>query len=1059
MFYLRVTGDLFACHRQSVLVSERLSDESLLSLVRMWNRAVMMAGMYDVDSYEAMLGRSAEVAITRRLSETGVHVVPTHAFLNNNEKTTAPMMRTADGELRVLPDLLCFPEGGEPYWLEVKARTYPKWSAQLDRWEHGVDMRRIIDYSAVEEKSGFPVHVALFEVHSPQEGADDPSRPTSERCVPTGTWFKASLQELIAVGRYRYNWPKSGEAGLFWPRRAMRRLFDDPVLAAVPDRLVLPQGSKDLAPLPDWLPDAPRHSVLVLNPAVTLEDVRALMQRGIKVHWFVEGPPTLDELEIFADFDVGLLNLHPLPEDASELLLIDGNGASHQRATILALGRTQSAGRLHSFNAEQYLVEHAPADENLQVRAGAGTGKTRVMIQRVLFLLGTDPELQPSQIALITFTRKATREMKDRLVSALSIRFRLTGAPRFLRWLLALPTMQISTIPSFGRDLLSRAGASLGISPDFRIRQFTLERRQIIRDALDRVFQDHPPTGSIRQHLSRPLFQFEKVAARFWGQLENKGLDPERVTQLDWGQGVDDASERINDIFATLFADGEARMQELKELENALTLSDLTRQLRQLHNGLEELALQPGKWRHLFVDEFQDTDEVQIDLVDLLSEILDTTVFVVGDVKQSIYRFRGADYTAFDRLSERFGERGTDLRQYALQKNYRTSRDIMGEMEPWFMAWGHRGLLPYAAQDRLIAERPEEGEIHIIESRRADRAEKMLEAIEYGMDVGGGQAVVLVRTNYEATQVHQVCSDAGVTCLIDRSGGFFQSQAVREFRVLVQALLYPDEPHYQLNLMHSSYSAVRLHWTSLWGCAGNRGLLMSRLSHWEPHPSWPQFQKDCRLKPIPAVLRAAIKEMKPIRRYYDRLLPSMSEADARDLARRYKGNLDKLMSMLHEQFDEEFITLNALADWLEIQMTTNTDENEAGRPELGDRSGVVCMTVHKSKGLEFHTVVLPLTNRSFFASGDRLVVDEADDEGRIRVGWYLRPPRNGDAMQNSHHSDLYRGDRQESAREETRLLYVALTRVKRHLVIARHRPDRASDEPRTWGELLLAGTR
>ena len=230
------------------------------------------------------------------------------------------------------------------------------------------------------------------------------------------------------------------------------------------------------------------------------------------------------------------------------------------------------------------------------------------------------------------------------------------------------------------------------------------------------------------------------------------------------------------------------------------------------------------------------------------------------------------------------------------------------------------------------------------------------------------------------------------------------------------------------------------------------------LASWAPHPEWERLKRDCRLKPIPAVLREAIQLMLPTRRYHDRLLISDAEG-ALDSARRYHGNLNKLMSLLHDLFNEEFITLNALDEWLAICIATDTEENEAERPDLGDREGVICMTVHKAKGLEFTTVVLPLTDRTFHARGEQLVVDE-DETGKVRIGWLL--PRKKDQrddkapapMKNSHYSTLFRGDQKESTREETRLLYVALTRVKRHLIIAQHKPSRPKKVPGTWGELL-----
>ncbi len=586
--------------------------------------------MYDSESREAILGHSAEEAITRWLTGRGVHVVPTHAFTHNTADTAAPMMRGPADRLFVLPDLLCFPPRERPYWLEVKARQHPGWHQAEGRWEHGIDLNRVLDYSQVAQISGIPVRIALLEVHSPID-EEQGGTPARDHCRPSGLWLMADLDDILATGTSKNNWPRQGEQGWLWPRQVMMAEHSDASLAAVPDDISLPTCNEP--DWPDWLPDIPRHSVLSTDPDLPLGDIEILLRRGIKVHWFVREAPELEELAIFAAFKVGLLNLHPLTEDAPGLLILDGDCTAEERDRLWQLDRTEPAEGLRSFNAGQYLVEHAPPEQNLQVRAGAGTGKTQVMIQRVLFLLGVVDDLEPAQIALITFTREATRVMKSRLVAAISIRFRLTGQERFLQWLLALPGMQISTIPAFGRHLLTRAGSALGISPDFQIRQFTLERRQAIRDVLNTLLSGQLAESRVETLLGRRLFEFEKTAERFWQQLENKGLDRERIERLDWGQGGDPDSERINRIWSSLFSESERALEALKAHENAVSISDLTRLLRGLRDGLEELSQQRETWKYLFVDEFQDTDEVQIDLVDTLSDVLAATVFVVGDVK------------------------------------------------------------------------------------------------------------------------------------------------------------------------------------------------------------------------------------------------------------------------------------------------------------------------------------------------------------------------------------------------------------------------------------------
>ena len=98
------------------------------------------------------------------------------------------------------------------------------------------------------------------------------------------------------------------------------------------------------------------------------------------------------------------------------------------------------------FNSAQYLVEHCRPEKHVIVQASAGTGKTTVMIDRIMYLLHTQPDLHLAEVFMITFTNDAAEQMSQRLQDALMTRYSLTGNQRYLRWLEEQSHMNVSTM-------------------------------------------------------------------------------------------------------------------------------------------------------------------------------------------------------------------------------------------------------------------------------------------------------------------------------------------------------------------------------------------------------------------------------------------------------------------------------------------------------------------------------------------------------------------------------------------------------------------------------------
>ncbi|MDR1536291.1 MAG: UvrD-helicase domain-containing protein [Planctomycetota bacterium] len=267
----------------------------------------------------------------------------------------------------------------------------------------------------------------------------------------------------------------------------------------------------------------------------------------------------------------------------------------------------------------------------LLILAGAGTGKTRVVTERLAWLLGRG--IKPENLLGVTFTNKAAAEMRSRLA-------KLAGK--------AFPASRLvlSTFHSLAVRLLRRDAAGIGFAPDFGICDYG-EQAAAVRKAI----------STIRNGAVPPL---EKILSQI-GRLKNLGIDPESFSRR--------ALEEDERILAAIYR----RYQETLRRLGALDFDDLLLQaLRLLRECPDALEHWRRRFHYLMVDEFQDTSQIQFELVRLLAAPRDN-LCVVGDDDQSIYAWRGA--LAGNIL--KFRECYPGAVSIALEQNYRSRQIIL----------------------------------------------------------------------------------------------------------------------------------------------------------------------------------------------------------------------------------------------------------------------------------------------------------------------------------------------------------------------------------------------
>lgn len=811
-----------------------------------------------------------------------------------------------------------------------------------------------------------------------------------------------------------------------------------------------------------------KHSLLWVQSTEKITDawlysLREGLSKGIKVFLFLDGEDEisgLDEykkqrlLQVYSnhEFDVSRL-----PES---FYLLDGKlgdqWSDHKDVKLYldVLGKAYE-----NFNMEQFIVEHASPKRHLSIEAGAGTGKTTVMVQRILFLIRTtDVTLQ--EIAMITFTREAAKNMFHKLRDELHTLHKISRKVQYLEWMEQLSTMRISTIHSFAKSLIRELGAVLGYGKDVSIRQFGMERKKVIEKFLNDYLRQRLSEISLSEVLNGRLYKFINQVVDYWSEMERKGFTSGEIEKMDWGS-ADGKHAEVQKLFKDLFVQCERAFQDTKESANAVSLSDLTRQIdaiAQRQAAFDKLA-QPI--RYLFVDEFQDTDDSQIRLAITLHNAFKAKLFVVGDIKQSIYRFRGANHTAFQKLYRLMLQNGSSIGEpLPLNKNYRSVSNLLNELNSWFEKWGRDGNLPFDNEkDRLKGMKEEAFSlktVRITEKKqghprfiaalleaRVRASEDYQRALALDPKVKHPRVAIIVRTNYEAKQIKNWCEEKDVYPQVDVGGTFFIGDAVQDFAALVAALLYPNDPVCQLNAFVTPYTSEPIPWSVLPEYHGDASRLLEMLKS-QKNVYWrsDEAQANLREKPLLSALRTIIEKSKVVSQYGRVQFTELSKTnqdfdqcmeEATRRAKKYDLNLNRLFELLHQRFSDEFLTLSNLYQWLRINRSINRDEDEVELDEIEQGDRVRILTVHKSKGLEFHTVIVPFTGREFTRDSSEILFEKSEtDTEPVQVGWQWKT---GKSLKNENYNRLSELEKDETVQEETRLFYVALTRAEKHLYV------------------------
>jgi len=373
---------------------------------------------------------------------------------------------------------------------------------------------------------------------------------------------------------------------------------------------------------------------------------------------------------------------------------------------------------LYEVNEEQ--AKALDISMTTALRAGAGSGKTRVLTKRFIRLFIEDPQLQLDQVVAITFTKKAATEMKDRirkeLISKISAEKDMSNKKRLEMLKLQLSYASIDTIHGFCGKLLRDYYLRLALDPQFIILEEVDKKvllRKIAVETINGWISDEDNQGELNAILA------ERGSRFFDGKyIEGllKAIDVIRQKDFDLeslreqterrftattspkrdGVGVQDNIEsqesRITSLSLMFIQQIMDDYATIKQTENYVDFSDLellTLQLLQDNHVRVEVQ---QRFTRIMVDEFQDVNPLQKEILDALvfvdGRIPKGRLFIVGDHKQSIYGFRGSDYRVFEEACREIAQSG---KVEYLNNCYRSTRNIISGVNHIF----EHLLVPY----------------------------------------------------------------------------------------------------------------------------------------------------------------------------------------------------------------------------------------------------------------------------------------------------------------------------------------------------------------------------
>lgn len=592
------------------------------------------------------------------------------------------------------------------------------------------------------------------------------------------------------------------------------------------------------------------------------------------------------------------------------------------------------------------------------ILAGAGSGKTRTVTYRIAHMI-KEKNISPLNILALTFTNKAAREMKERAEE-------LIGEENSYN-------LVVSTFHSFAVRILKTYSERIGYGRNFNIYDVDDQKSIITKIKKEMNIKDDIAPGRIANRISK---------------LKEDGV------------GLDEVSRQLDlKIPANrLFYDIYKKYDEVLKANNAMDFSDLLLNARRLLDDKYVLDIIQNRYQYIVVDEYQDTNNIQYEIINLIAEKY-RNICVVGDEDQSIYAFRGANIENILNFEKDY----PDAYTIKLERNYRSTKRILDTANE--LIRNNKS----SKGKKLWTDGSEGEKIKIFNAKTPyDEAEFIVKEIKAKSKSGVDykDMTILYRTNAQSRVLEEKLLEGNVPYKIYGGMQFFQRKEIKDILAYLNLLNNRNDNHnfYRIiNVPKRSIGEKTLE--KIAEIANERNIPMLDALQFVDETNIRGAVKNT-LKDFYNMIQGiylGLDELS-VKEVFDEVITKTKYFDSiEDNKEDRVKNIEELLNSIIEL--EKRNPHISLADYLDmVSLTASTDEMEE------NENFVKLMTIHSSKGLEFDYVFIAGMEDGLFPSC---------------------------SFESS----------EEDIEEERRLCYVAVTRAKKELYIS------YASERMTWGQM------
>lgn len=721
----------------------------------------------------------------------------------------------------------------------------------------------------------------------------------------------------------------------------------------------------------------------------------------------------------------------------------------------------------YEVNDEQAMA--LDIDKNIALHAGAGSGKTRVLTRRFLKLM-IDKNANVDDIVAITFTKKAALEMKERVLDLVNEFLEKEQDEKKKQRLKKIkedvPLANISTFHSFCDTLIKENYYLIGIEPMYQIIE-EVDTLTLLNRFSEEILNKYILDEKYTEHFNA-LFEILGVEFVTKGDIlkEVKGLYKEIKTR---GDRIEEAQKYVKNNIINYFKGDEGKepyqlivdlvmdmvveldrmYKEEKRKSSLLDFNDLenyTLSILEEHSDIKQRLRE--RYKYFLVDEFQDTNDIQLKILMHLTEddgnIEEGKLFVVGDIKQSIYLFRGANYKVFEEVTEKIKNK------LNLSTNYRSHNKIVEIINDMFEKLmdsyeaskvsskidGEAGFVYEFIKEEKQENKNEfkaaklkkekvtlEELATILEETKQEKrskeaeyvADKIIELNKKGIEYK--DIAILFRNRNNILEFETALKNKGIPYTILGGIGFYERQEIKDLINLVRFIYRQEDKLSFLGVIRSPFVGLSDNEViEIFSVINKEGKIDAAIGKNEKLDKLFELKSNASFLNAYSFLKYADKELN----IKEILLAS------EDGIQKYR-NFEKFLEIANEFDNKGIYSSLEFAQYVENLMDVSDKESQAFL-DTENSDAVKIMTVHASKGLEFEAVFVPCLDYTIEKnSKSTFIYDKFEgQEGRLGI-----------AFKDENINEIYDNINQkritEEKKEEIRILYVAATRAIRFL--------------------------